>query len=358
MCPKPLQHIRHVRCLFQAFWTEHLWPSAVTYAELEQSGSYTPCAFLQDDATSRRERESCPVWICDQTGSSHNQLTGQAALFTPLLPPLPSVSYRRSSPAANGPNHSQLQCLHHCWPDQPGADRRELAGEKNNLSVSRMMAERNISLSNWPGTALWRVCVCAQAETCTCVFIFKQHLSSLYINVWSLYTDNVSSPQGSSLHSGHMDNQIPVVELVIKNTHGRWVTVRAADSFGQTGLQIAQRSTFSFRPQLVVRLMPGQAEVARWARIKKSQGQKLAPEKHFGLFIYLLVYIKTVTSVVSPLHLQAKWQNDFLLFIFMLSSLKLYSNFLPCCLQWMVVWNMTQTSPKPAHFFTKNCSAP
>lgn len=45
------------------------------------------CAFLQDDGTtSRRERGSCPVWICDQTGSSHNQLTGQAA--PPPTPPL------------------------------------------------------------------------------------------------------------------------------------------------------------------------------------------------------------------------------------------------------------------------------
>lgn len=51
---------------------------------------------------------------------------------------------------------------------------------------------------------------------CMCVLIFKQHLSSAYINVWSLYTDNVSSPRGSSLHNGHMDNLIPVVELVIK----------------------------------------------------------------------------------------------------------------------------------------------
>lgn len=185
---------------------------------LEQSGSSIPCAFLQDGGTSRRERESCPVWICDQTGSSHNQLTGQAAPppSTPSLLPLPSISNKRSSPAASGPDHSQLQCLHHCWPDQPGTD-LGLAGKKNNLSVSRMMAERNISLSNWPGAAL---CGRARAETRTPVLIFKQHLSSPYINVWSLYTDNVSSPRGSSLHSGHMDNPIPVVELVIKNTHG------------------------------------------------------------------------------------------------------------------------------------------
>lgn len=78
-----------------------------------------------------------------------------------------------------------------------------------------MMAERNISLSNWPGTAQY-----ACLRVCVCVLILKQHLSSPYINVWSFYTDNVSSPRGSSLHSGHMDNHIPVVELVIKNTHG------------------------------------------------------------------------------------------------------------------------------------------
>lgn len=39
-----------------------------------------------------------------------------------------------------------------------------------------MMAERNISLSNWPSTALY---------ICVCVLIYKQHLSSPYINVWS-----------------------------------------------------------------------------------------------------------------------------------------------------------------------------
>lgn len=104
---------RHVRFLFQAFWTEHLWPSAGAYAALEQSGSSTPCAFLQDDATSRRERESCPDRICVQTGPSHNQLTGQAA---------PAISQSLSNPAAKGPNRSQLKCLHHCWKDQPGTD--------------------------------------------------------------------------------------------------------------------------------------------------------------------------------------------------------------------------------------------
>ncbi|KAF3690721.1 hypothetical protein EXN66_Car006394 [Channa argus] len=95
---------------------------------LEQSGSHIPCAFLQDDGTSRRERQSCPVWICDQTGSSHNQLTGQAAPSSLSTSPSPSKN-RHSSPAANGPNHSQLQCLHHCWPNQPGTD-TGLAGKK------------------------------------------------------------------------------------------------------------------------------------------------------------------------------------------------------------------------------------
>lgn len=66
--------------LFQAFfWTEHLWPSAGAYAAAGQSGSCITRAFLQHGASSLREGESCPVWICDQTDSSHNQLTGQAA---------------------------------------------------------------------------------------------------------------------------------------------------------------------------------------------------------------------------------------------------------------------------------------
>ncbi|KAG7265672.1 hypothetical protein CRUP_003905 [Coryphaenoides rupestris] len=43
----------------------------------------------------------------------------------------------------------------------------------------------------------------------TRVLIFKQHLSSPYINVWSFYTDNVIWPGGSSLHTGQLDNQIP-----------------------------------------------------------------------------------------------------------------------------------------------------
>lgn len=103
--PTFLQPAGRVRCLFQRFWTERLWPSAGAYAVMEQSGSYTPRAFLQDDGTSRRERQSCPVWICDQTGSSHNQLTGQAAT---------AISNSHSSPAAKSLDHSQLQCLHHC----------------------------------------------------------------------------------------------------------------------------------------------------------------------------------------------------------------------------------------------------
>lgn len=93
------------------------------------------------------------------------------------------------------------------------------------MSVSPVMTERNITLSDWQKEVL---CMFAyvSARTCgsvrapPCVLIFKQDLSSPYINVWSFYTGSVSWPRGSSLHTGQMDNQIPVVELVIKNTHG------------------------------------------------------------------------------------------------------------------------------------------
>lgn len=84
-----------------------------------------------------------------------------------------------------------------------------------------MMAERNISVSNWPGAAALYIYLCACAAARAHILIFKQHLSSPYINVWSFYTEGVSSPRGSSLHSGHMDILLPVVELVIKKTHTR-----------------------------------------------------------------------------------------------------------------------------------------
>lgn len=61
-----------------------------------------------------------------------------------------------------------------------------------------------------------RLCVRAHVNACACVLIFKQHLSSPFINVWSFYTDNVSSPRGSSLHSGHMDDPDPCGRITDK----------------------------------------------------------------------------------------------------------------------------------------------
>lgn len=189
-------------------------------------------------------------------------------------PPHPSFSSNHGSPPASGPNHSQLQCLHHCWPDQPGTDIGLAGGGKKQKKLECQpydgWKEHQQLASHC--CALLCLCVRARVDTCMCVLIFEQHLSSPYITVWLLYTDNVSSPQGSSRHCGHMDNPIPVVELVIKNTHGCWVTVRPPDSFGQTRLQIAQRSSFSLRPQLVVRLMPGWVVATRWAQMKGGSG--------------------------------------------------------------------------------------
>ncbi|KAK2908061.1 hypothetical protein Q8A73_009134 [Channa argus] len=105
---------------------QHFYRGTVKVSHSSSTWARLPAAALRDDGTSRRERQSCPVWICDQTGSSHNQLTGQAAPSSLSTSPSPSKN-RHSSPAANGPNHN-----------------------------------------------------------------------------------NVSSPRGSSLHSGHMDNRIPV----------------------------------------------------------------------------------------------------------------------------------------------------
>lgn len=48
---------QYMRFLFQAFWTEHLWPSTGAYAVLGRCGSCELGAFLQDDGTSLRERE-------------------------------------------------------------------------------------------------------------------------------------------------------------------------------------------------------------------------------------------------------------------------------------------------------------
>lgn len=124
--------------------------------------------------------------------------------------------------------------------------------KKKTLSVSRMMAERNISLSNWPGIAFFFLFFlegggsgCTHVERPN-VLIFKQHLSSpLHQRLLARHTHNVSSPQGCSLCSGHMDNSIPVVELEIKQeraqTRALWPlsdsqgirflwTVRAANS--------------------------------------------------------------------------------------------------------------------------------
>lgn len=118
-----------------------------------------------------------------------------------------------------------------------------------------MMAERNISLSNWPGIAFFGGRgggVCGRAHVGRPrVLIFKQHLSSpLHQRLLTLHSQ-CQLASGQQPPQWSTDNRIPVVELVIKHTHrntcthGRKVTVRASDSFGQTGLQIALRCCFS-----------------------------------------------------------------------------------------------------------------
>lgn len=205
-----------MRFLFQAFWTEHLWPSTGAYAVLGRCGSCVLGAFLQDDGTSLREREQSWLELWPDRLVTTSWQAKKLLLCQNSQPP-PTLK-TTSSPPATGPKYSQLQCLHHCWPDQPGTDTR-LARKKPSW-VSALWWLKGTSVSAIGPASL--LCVHAHVDTCTFVLIFKQHLSSLYINVWLLYTDNVSSPQGSSLHTGHMDNSIPVVELVIKKNKHTW----------------------------------------------------------------------------------------------------------------------------------------
>lgn len=124
---------------------------------------------------------------------------------------------------------------------------------------------------------LW---ACAHVYTCTFVLIFKQHLSSHYINVWSLYTEYVSSPRGSSLHSGHMDNPIPVMKKHTRplndsqGTRFLWTDV-AANSIEERFLpQTATGGQTHARPSRHRQMSPDESKSAAVAGTQ-------VPQEHF-----------------------------------------------------------------------------
>lgn len=103
---------------------------------------------------------------------------------------------------------------------RPARNWHKVGEKKNILSVSSMMAERNISLSTWPGIAFVCACTCGYVHICLDIqAAFEQPLHQCLV---ALHRHSVSLPQGSSLHTGHMDNSIPVVELVIKKNKHTW----------------------------------------------------------------------------------------------------------------------------------------
>ena len=123
-----------------------------------------------------------------------------------------------------------------------------------------MMAERNISLSNWPGAAL---CGRARAERRTPVLIFKQHLSSpLHQRLVALHrqcqlASGQQPPQwsyGQPDPCGRISDKKHTWPLSdSQGTRFLW-TDRAANSTVEQ---------FLSQTQLVVRLMPGQVVAAR-----------------------------------------------------------------------------------------------
>lgn len=134
------------------------------------------CSVCLPDTSRRGRGSALPVWNWDQTDSSHNQLTGQeASLSTPPPHPHPPYPPPRSSPLASRPKRAPSvrpsvsitvgqsgRELTRAWQREGGWG--GWGGKKSSiLSVRRLMAEGNITLSNRPGTALK---VCGRVHMC------------------------------------------------------------------------------------------------------------------------------------------------------------------------------------------------
>lgn len=178
-------------CLFQALWTRHQWPSAAAYADPEQSGRSTVC-LSQDHGTSRRERGAV------QFGT----VTRQAPVITSWQAKYPSRSSLKTA------LHLKQAAPRGQWPrpqsvtESPSLLARPVrhwhrVGRGKKLECQPYDGWKEHQSQQLAKHCFVHLCVCLDIQAA-----FEQPLHQRLV----VYTDNVNSPPGSSLHSGHMDN--------------------------------------------------------------------------------------------------------------------------------------------------------